>query len=117
MVEDFNKALLWKLALKALVKIGSFIDRFHEYEKTLSYVHIVVEKIVSLFPDDFGLPLQLRLEAVSDIGTTGPNIMLKVVQGLEDAIFSNLSEVFVSVNMKDYMLDEVCSIEVMKCPD
>ena len=97
-VEDFNKTLLWKLALKALVQIGSFIDRFHESEKALSYNYIVVEKIVSLmFLDDFGLPFQLRLEAISDIGTTGLNVMLKIVEGLEDAIFANLSEVYVSV--------------------
>lgn len=96
--EDSNKTLLWKLALKALVQIGSFIDRFHENEKALSYNHIVVEKIVSLmFLDDFGLPFQLRLEVASDISTTGLNVMLKIVQGLEDAIVANLSEVYVSV--------------------
>lgn len=55
-----------------------------------SYNYIVVEKIISLiFLDDFGLPFQLRLEAISDIGTTGLNIMLKIVQGLEDAMLIN----------------------------
>ena len=55
-----------------------------------SYNYIVVEKIISLiFLDDFGLPFQLRLEAISDIGTTGLKIMLKIVQGLEDAMLIN----------------------------
>ena len=109
-VEDFNKTLLWKLALKALVQVGSFVDRFHESEKALSYNVVVVEKIVSLmFLDDFGLPFQLRLEVLSDIGTTGPNVMLKIVQGLEDAIFANLSEVYVSMRYE--------SLEFMKYPD
>ncbi|XP_059595466.1 MMS19 nucleotide excision repair protein homolog isoform X3 [Vitis vinifera] len=111
-VEDFNKTLLWKLALKALVQIGSFIDRFHESEKALSYNYIVVEKIVSLmFLDDFGLPFQLRLEAISDIGTTGLNVMLKIVQGLEDAIFANLSEVYVHGNLKSAKI----AVQLLEC--
>ena len=83
------------------MQIGSFIDRFHESEKALSYDYIVVEKIVSLmFLDDFGLPFQLRLEAISNIGTTDLNVTVKTVQGLEDAIFANLLEVYIHRNLK-----------------
>ena len=61
-VEDFNKTLLWKLALKALVQIGSFIDRFHESDKTLSYNCIIDENIVSLmFLDDFGIAYSTQI--------------------------------------------------------
>ena len=87
--------------MKALIQIDSFIDRFHESEKALNYNYIVVEKIVSLmFLDDFGLPFQLRLEAISNIGTTDLNVTLKTVQGLGDAIFTNLLEDYVHGNLK-----------------
>ncbi|XWS18947.1 hypothetical protein CRYUN_Cryun32bG0088600 [Craigia yunnanensis] len=93
---DYSNTLLWKLALKALVQIGSFIERNLESEKELSYMGIVVERIVSLASSgDFSIPLPLRLEALSDIGTSGQSYMLKVVQGLEEAVFANLSEVYV----------------------
>lgn len=42
-----------------------------------------------IFPDDFGVSFQLRLEAISDIDTTGLTVMLKIVQGLEDAMLIN----------------------------
>ncbi|KAB2026611.1 hypothetical protein ES319_D06G232100v1 [Gossypium barbadense] len=94
--EEYSKRLSWKLALKALGEIGSFIERYHESEKEPSYMDIVVEKILSLaFVGDFGIPFPLRLEALSDIGTSGRSYMLKVVQGLEEAIYANLYEVYV----------------------
>ncbi|KAB2079049.1 hypothetical protein ES319_A06G205300v1 [Gossypium barbadense] len=94
--EEYSKRLSWKLALKALVEVGSFIERYHESEKESSYMDIVVEKILSLaFVGDFGILFPLRLEALSDIGTSGRSYMLKVVQGLEEAIYANLYEVYV----------------------
>lgn len=99
--EEYSKRLSWKLALKALVEIGSFIERYHESEKEPSYMDIVVEKILSLaFVGDFGIPFPLRLEALSDIGTSGRSYMLKVVQGLEEAIYANLYEVYVCMANK-----------------
>lgn len=90
---DFNKTLLWKLALKALVHIGSFVDAYHESEKALSYVDLVVEKTLSLVShDDFNVPFPLKLETVSEIGASGLNHMLKIVQGLEEAIVGKLSD-------------------------
>ncbi|XVF24899.1 hypothetical protein REPUB_Repub13aG0167500 [Reevesia pubescens] len=75
-------------------KIGPFIERFHESEKEQSFMAIVVERMVSLaFPGDFSIPL--RLQALSDVGTSGQSYMLKVVQGLEEAIYANLFEVYV----------------------
>ena len=98
--------------MKALIQIDSFIDRFHESEKALNYNYIVVEKIVSLmFLDDFGLPFQLRLEAISNIGTTDLNVTLKTVQGLGDAIFTNLLEDYVHGNLKSAKI----AVRFLKC--
>lgn len=94
---EYNNTLLWKQALKALVSIGSFIEEHHESEKALYFMAIVVEKIVSLASfDDFGMPASLKLEAIYNIGATGLNYMLKIVQGLEEAISANLSNAYVS---------------------
>lgn len=93
---DFDQKLLWKLALKALVHIGSFVGKCNESEKALSYMSIIVDKIVSLLSDDnFTLPFPLKLELVSEIGASGKNHMLKIVQGLEGAIFASISDFFV----------------------
>ncbi|XP_041014960.1 MMS19 nucleotide excision repair protein homolog isoform X1 [Juglans microcarpa x Juglans regia] len=97
----FKKTLLWKLSLKALVNIGSFIDEYHESEKVSSYMGVVVEKIISLVSlDDFTMPFPLKLEAISGIGASGLNYMLKIVRGLEEAIYTNLSEFYAHENMK-----------------
>ncbi|XP_062156644.1 MMS19 nucleotide excision repair protein homolog isoform X2 [Alnus glutinosa] len=98
---NFSETLIWKLALKALVNIGSFIDRYHESKKFSSYMGIVVEKIVSLVSlDDLTMPFPLKLEAISGIGTSGLNYMLNIVQGLEEAIYANIFEVYVHGNLK-----------------
>ncbi|KAL9460603.1 hypothetical protein AB3S75_003746 [Citrus x aurantiifolia] len=100
-ISEFENTLLWKLALKALVHIGSFIDRFNESEKALSYMDVVIEKIVSLASShDFSMPFPLKLEAISEIGATGRNYLLKIVQGLEEAVCANLYEVLVHGNPK-----------------
>lgn len=92
---DFNQKFLWKLALKALVHIGSFVSGY-ESEKALSYISVVVEKIVSLVSvDNSTLPFLLKLEAVSEIGASGRNHMLKIVRWLEGAIFASLSDCYV----------------------
>ncbi|KAK0598457.1 hypothetical protein LWI29_034853 [Acer saccharum] len=109
---EFNKTSLWKLALKALVHIGSFIDRCHDVEKALSYMDIVIEKIVSTASfHNFTLPLPLKLEAVSVIGASGPSYMLKTVQGLEEAICANLSEVYVHGNPKSAEV----AVQLLEC--
>lgn len=98
---DFDMPLLWKLALKALAHIGSFVDMYHESEKAQSYIGFVVEKTISLVSqDDFNVPFRLKLEAVSEIGASRPNHMLRIVQGLEEAIVSNLSEIYVHGDLK-----------------
>ncbi|KAL5757752.1 hypothetical protein ACOSP7_020363 [Xanthoceras sorbifolium] len=109
---EFNKTSLWKLALKALVLIGSFIDRCHDVEKARSYMDIVIEKIVSVASfHDFTMPLPLKLEAVSVIGASGPSYMLKTVQGLEEAICANLSEVYVHGNPKSAKV----TVQLLEC--
>ncbi|KAG6782151.1 hypothetical protein POTOM_011541 [Populus tomentosa] len=91
---DFNKTLLWKLSVKALVQIGLFIHGSNESEKSMSYMDIVVQKIVSMISsDNHDIPFQLQLEAISDIGTSGLQYMLKIVTGLQEVICANLAEV------------------------
>ncbi|XP_022723670.1 MMS19 nucleotide excision repair protein homolog isoform X2 [Durio zibethinus] len=107
---DYSNTLLWKLALKALVQIGLFIERYHESEKELSYLGIVVERIVSLASvDDFSMPFTLRVEALLEIGTSGQSYMLKVVQGLEGTIYANLSKVHGSTNSAEIVT------QLLKC--
>lgn len=93
-ITEWSKTFLWKLTLKALVHIGSFVERFNESEKKESYMQIVVERTVASL-NVVGMPLSLKLEALSDIGTSSPTCMLKIVQKLEEAIFDNLSDVYV----------------------
>ncbi|XP_050379629.1 MMS19 nucleotide excision repair protein homolog isoform X2 [Argentina anserina] len=98
---NFDNPMLWKLALKALVHIGSFVDMHLESEEAQSYTSFVVEKTISLVSqDDFIVPFPLKLEAVSEIGTSSQNHMLKIVQGLEDAIVANLSKTYVHGDSK-----------------
>ncbi|KAF9613791.1 hypothetical protein IFM89_011515 [Coptis chinensis] len=96
-----GETLLWKLTLKALMDIGAFLENFHVSEKALSYMTIVVEKVVSFISrDNSAMPLPLQLEAVSGIGTAGLNFMLRATQGLEAAISANFFEASVNGNFK-----------------
>lgn len=79
--------LLWKLAVEALMHIGTYVVNS---EKGASYMNLVVEKAVLLLShDDSEMPFPMKLEAISEVGTTGPNFMMRVIQGLEEAIFAN----------------------------
>ncbi|GAB4850294.1 hypothetical protein Ancab_029593 [Ancistrocladus abbreviatus] len=98
---NFSIKLLWKLALKALLQIGSFIDSYHESEKSLSYITIVVQRILSLMSmDDHSMPLSLILEAISDISTTGPTSLMIIAQVMGETIASKFSEVYVDGDLK-----------------
>ncbi|KAL5576917.1 hypothetical protein UlMin_018616 [Ulmus minor] len=110
-LEDFNQKLLWKLALKALVHIGSFLSRCNESEKAFSYMGVVVEKIVSSVPLSTAIPFPLKLEAVSEIGASGQSYMLKIAKGLEEAIFANICDVYVHGNMKSADM----GIQLLQC--
>ncbi|CAK7356761.1 unnamed protein product [Dovyalis caffra] len=93
---DFNKTLLWNLSVKALVHIGLFIHGSNESEKSMSYMDIVVQKIVSsISSDNHNMPFPLQLEAISAIGTSGMIYMLKIVTGLQEVICANLAEIYV----------------------
>lgn len=82
-MEDFNKAPLWNVALKALFHIGSFVENISESEKAMSYKSFVVDKTAELLSfDDIALPFSLKVEALSDIGMTGMKNMLTIFQGL-----------------------------------
>lgn len=87
---------LWRLALKSLAHIGSDSDKHGKTDRALSYMKIVVEKIVSLLSnDDCDMPFPLKLNVAADIGTSGLNYMLRIVQGLEEAVYANLYEIYV----------------------
>ncbi|KAL0319306.1 UNVERIFIED_CONTAM: MMS19 nucleotide excision repair protein [Sesamum angustifolium] len=98
---DSNKTVVWKSALKALVEIGFSIEKCLDSEKAASFESTVVEKIVSLISSlDSAIPLSLRLEAAFEIGATRKDFMLRVVQGLDEAIDTNFSAVFDHGNHK-----------------
>lgn len=93
-----GKTVVWELALKALVCIGSFIDLYHESDKAMCYMSIVVDNLVSLACSSYcGLPYQMILEATSEVCSTGPKYVEKMVQGLEEAFCSSLSDFYVCV--------------------
>ncbi|XP_060205809.1 MMS19 nucleotide excision repair protein homolog isoform X2 [Lycium barbarum] len=98
---DFNKKFLWKTALKALVEINLFVNKYHEDEKAASFNTIVRQKIVSLISsDDLNMPQSLKLEAIFDIGVTGKSFMLSAVSELEKTISARLSEIFVCGDLR-----------------
>ncbi|MCD9640270.1 hypothetical protein HAX54_025471 [Datura stramonium] len=93
---DFNKKFLWKAALRALVEISLFVNKYHEDEKAASFNSIVRQKIVSLVSsDDLNMPQSLKLEAIFDIGMTGKSFMLSAVSELEKTISASFSDIFV----------------------
>jgi DNA repair/transcription protein MET18/MMS19 len=107
-----GKTVVWELALKALVCIGSFIDRYHESDKAMSYMSIVVDNLVSLACSSHcGLPYQMILEATSEVCSTGPKYVEKMVQGLEEAFCSSLSDFYVNGNFESI---DNCS-QLLKC--
>ncbi|XP_048327922.1 MMS19 nucleotide excision repair protein homolog isoform X2 [Ziziphus jujuba] len=109
---DFNHILLWKLALRALVHIGTFIDTCSRSEKASSFMAIVVEKILSLVPfDESTLPFSLKLEAIFEIGTSRQSHMLKIIRGLEESVFASLSDVYVHGNLRSVDM----AIQLLEC--
>lgn len=101
---NFKDALLWKLALKALVEIGLFVEKSEDTEKAQSFDAIVVDRIASLLScDDLTMPSQLKLEIISSIGTTGLSYMQKILQGLESSLSDSLSGVYVCVFLISFL--------------
>ncbi|KAG1346602.1 putative MMS19 nucleotide excision repair protein [Cocos nucifera] len=87
--ERFEDTFLWKLSVKALIEIGSFIEKYHDSYRGISFSRVVVERIVSLFQqDDSTMPVALKLDAISEIGTIGVDYMSRVIKLLEEAILS-----------------------------
>lgn len=96
-IENFECTFLWNLALKALVKIGAFIEKHHQSEKTPSYMVIIVEKIGSLLTSaESSIPYRLKLEALSIVGMSSMNYMQRLVQAIEVALLANMSDLYVS---------------------
>lgn len=92
------KTVKWELALKALVCMGSFIDQYRESEKAMSYMGIVVENLVSLVrSSQCSLPYPLILEATSEVCSTRPKYVEKMVQGFEEAFCSSFSDFYASL--------------------
>ncbi|RID76450.1 hypothetical protein BRARA_B03419 [Brassica rapa] len=106
------KTVKWELALKALVCMGSFIDQYHESEKAMSYMGIVVENLVSLVRSSHcSLPHPMILEATSEVCSTSPTYVEKMVQGFEEAFCSSFSDFCVNGNFKSI---ENCS-QLLEC--
>ncbi|CAN7003878.1 unnamed protein product [Brassica oleracea var. botrytis] len=106
------KTVKWELALKALVCMGSFIDRYSESEKAMSYMAIVVENLVSLVRSSHcSLPHPMILEATSEVCSTRPTYVEKMVEGFEEAFCSSFSDFCVNGNFKSI---ENCS-QLLEC--
>ncbi|CAH8361669.1 unnamed protein product [Eruca vesicaria subsp. sativa] len=106
------KTVKWELALKALVCMGSFIDRYYESEKAMSYMGVVVENLVSLACSSHcSLPYPMILEATSEVCSTRPKYVEKMVQGFEEAFCSSFSDFYVNGNSKSI---ENCS-QLLEC--
>ncbi|KAF8095597.1 hypothetical protein N665_0329s0018 [Sinapis alba] len=106
------KTVKWELALKALVCMGSSIDQYHESEKAMSYMGIVVENLVSLVCSSHcGLPYPMILEATSEVCSTRPKYVEKMVQGFEEAFCSSFSDFYVNGNFNSI---ENCS-QLLEC--
>lgn len=100
---DSNRAFLWRLTLKALAEIGSFVSKCPESERASSFKSIVVEKIVTLIASgDSVMPLSLKLQAAFEIGGMGKDYMFRVVHGLDAAICTNFSDAYVSILLASY---------------
>ncbi|KAL8170444.1 hypothetical protein V2J09_022248 [Rumex salicifolius] len=98
---DFNVTSLWTLALKTLIQIGTSINQYNESGKSQCYTDIVVGRLISLMAmNDPTIPYPLILDAISDISTTGPLFLLKIVQGAEQMILAKLSEIYVDADSK-----------------
>ncbi|KAM0868426.1 hypothetical protein ACQ4PT_041325 [Festuca glaucescens] len=65
---------------------------------------IVVDKIIPLAKScDTSMPLNLRLEACFEIGTTGVSYMLRVARSLEEAVITNISQVNEGMECAEYV--------------
>ncbi|KAJ9568434.1 hypothetical protein OSB04_004400 [Centaurea solstitialis] len=77
------------------------VQKSHDSEKSPSFDVIVVERMVALLSsDDSTMPLSLKVEAVSEIGMTSLNYMMKIVQELNKAIATSLHESWLDGNSK-----------------
>jgi DNA repair/transcription protein MET18/MMS19 len=84
---------LWRLSLETLTSIGKFTVESRASKKEMIYNSIVVDKIIPLAKScDTSMPLNLRLEACFEIGTTGVSYMLRVARSLEEAVITNISQ-------------------------
>ncbi|XP_062075421.1 MMS19 nucleotide excision repair protein homolog [Humulus lupulus] len=98
-----------EIAAESLVDI---YFRVKSLQILATFPDIVVEKIVSsLSSDKFTLPFPLKLEVVSELGASGHNHMLMIVQELEGAIFANLYDFLVHGNKKSAEL----AIQLLQC--
>ncbi|KAK4785179.1 hypothetical protein SAY86_001868 [Trapa natans] len=99
--QNFKSKFLWNLALKAIVNIGTYINKFSQSEKVTSFMAIVIEKINSLLASiEYGLPYILKLEAISAVGMIRMDYMLRIIHGIEATLFTSLSELYIYGNAK-----------------
>ncbi|KAI0496487.1 hypothetical protein KFK09_022804 [Dendrobium nobile] len=99
-ISRYEDSFLWKLSLKSLVLIGSCIARFKDSNMQMIYNEIVVRRLVRLLHKDSILPLDLILEAISEIGTCTLDLISPVIQGLEEAMLSSFLQACVDESFK-----------------
>ncbi|XP_073299299.1 MMS19 nucleotide excision repair protein homolog isoform X2 [Primulina huaijiensis] len=98
---EINKTFSWTSALKALVEIGLFIDKCPDSGRASSYKSTVVEKIVFLISSgDITTSSSLKLQAAYDIGATRKEFMVRIVQGLDEAIAVHFSAAYELGNLE-----------------
>ncbi|CAM8944187.1 unnamed protein product [Rhodiola kirilowii] len=86
---------------KELVFVGSYVSKLPNTERMLSFMSIVIDKMILLVSLDNGsIPLQIKLDTVCEIGTTHLKYMLRIFQGLENVLSTNLSDAKGNGNMK-----------------
>lgn len=100
----YEKIHLWRLSLETLTSIGKFTVESRASKKEMIYNSIVVDKIIPLAKScDTSMPLNLRLEACFEIGTTGVSYMLRVARSLEEAVITNISQVNEGMECAEYV--------------
>ncbi|KAL9681946.1 hypothetical protein QQ045_013738 [Rhodiola kirilowii] len=97
----YNHTLLWSQTTKELVFVGSYVSKLPNTERMLSFKSIVIDKMILLISLDNGsIPLQIKLDTVCEIGTRHLKYMLRIFQGLENVLSTNLSDAKGNGNMK-----------------
>ncbi|ERN15159.1 MMS19 nucleotide excision repair protein homolog isoform X2 [Amborella trichopoda] len=110
--ERYEETSLWTSTLKALVQVGMSIERYHDSQRGVCFMTIVIEKLLSyLFNRSTFPPLSLNLKAISEIAMMGLCFMKRVTKGFGEALSTNFLEAVAEGNTKSAEM----AIEILKC--